>query len=216
MKRGEHRLRVLVADDHPLFRDGMERAVRSRPDFEFVGAAAGGCDTLAQVRKVKPDVAVVDLRMPGIDGLRALRAIAGEASGTRVLILSASIDPPLVYEALQAGAGGYFCKDADRDAICDAIAAVGRGEVALDPSLHVGVLREIALRGRDGSRPLLTPREREVLGLISEGLTAPAIAERLVLAVPTVKTHIARLYEKLGVSDRAAAVAEAMRRGLVV
>jgi two-component system nitrate/nitrite response regulator NarL len=209
------RVRVVVADDHPLFREGIERAVRERPDLELLGAAADGREALEQIRALEPTVAVVDLKLPGLDGLQILNAVKRDGLPTRVLFLSASGDPEVVFQAVQGGAGGYFLKEADREAILDAIAAVARGSTVIDPDLQAGVFDQIRLRGTSDDRPILTAREREVLTLMADGLSGPQIADRLIVALPTVKTHQARLYEKLGVSDRAAAVAEAMRRGLL-
>jgi two-component system, NarL family, nitrate/nitrite response regulator NarL len=209
------RVRIVVADDHPLFREGIERAVRERPELELVGSAGDGREALAAIRELAPAVAVLDLRLPGLDGLQILNAVTRDDLPTRVLFLSASGDPELVYRAVQGGAAGYFRKEADRQAILDAIAAVARGRTVVDPELQAGVFDQIRLRGSGEDRPILTSREREVLTLMAEGLSGPQIAERLIVAVPTVKTHQARLYEKLGVSERAAAVAEAMRRGLL-
>jgi two-component system nitrate/nitrite response regulator NarL len=162
-----------------------------------------------------PEVAVLDLRLPGLDGLQILNALVRDGSGTRVVFLSAAAEQGLVYRAVQAGARGYFRKDAEREAILDGIAAVARGGTAIDPELQTGVLEQIRLHRPDEDRPLLTTREREVLALMAEGLSGPQIAERLIIALTTVKTHQARVYEKLGVSDRAAAVAGAIRRGLL-
>jgi two-component system nitrate/nitrite response regulator NarL len=209
------RVSVVVADDHPLFREGIERAVRERPELELVGSAADGREALELVRELEPVVAVLDLRLPGLDGLQILNAITRDHMPTRVLILSASGDAELVFQAVQGGAAGYFRKEADRQTILDAISAVARGRTVIDPELHAGVFDQIRLRGTDEDRPILTAREKEVLGLMAEGLSGPQIADRLIVALPTVKTHQARLYEKLGVSERAAAVAEAMRRGLL-
>ena len=209
------RVSVVVADDHPLFREGIERAVRERPDLELLGVAADGREALERIRELAPRVAVLDLRLPELDGLQVLNALTRDKLDTRVLMLSASGEPEVVYRAVQAGAAGYFRKEADRDAILDAIAAVGAGRTAVDPELQAGVFDQIRLRGTGEERPILTAREREVLTLLAEGLSGPQIAERLIVALPTVKTHQARLYDKLGVSERAAAVAEAMRRGLL-
>jgi two-component system, NarL family, nitrate/nitrite response regulator NarL len=209
------RVRVVVADDHPLFREGIERAVRERPELELVAAAADGREALTTIRDLEPHVAVLDLRLPGLDGLQILNAVVRDGMPSRVLFLSASGDPELVYRAVQMGAAGYFRKEADREAILDAIAAVARGRTVIDPELQAGVFEQVRMRGTGDDRPILTAREREVLTLMSEGLTGPQIAERLIVALPTVKTYQARLYEKLGVSERAAAVAEAMRRGLL-
>jgi two-component system, NarL family, nitrate/nitrite response regulator NarL len=209
------RVSVVVADDHPLFREGIERAVKERPELELVGSARDGREALDLVRALQPLVAVIDLRLPGLDGLQVLNAVTRDGVPTRVLILSASGDPELVYRAVQGGAAGYFRKEADRHTILDAISAVARGDTVVDAVLHAGVFDQIRLRGTGEERPILTAREKEVLTLMAEGLSGPQIAGRLIVALPTVKTHQARLYEKLGVSDRAAAVAEAMRRGLL-
>jgi two-component system nitrate/nitrite response regulator NarL len=209
------RVSVVVADDHPLFREGIERAVRERPELELVGSAQDGREALALVRELHPEVAVLDLRLPGLDGLQILNAITRDDLPTRVLMLSASGEPELVYRAVQGGAAGYFRKEADRHTILDAISAAARGDTVIDAALQAGVFDQIRLRGSDEDRPILTAREKEVLTLMAEGLSGPQIADRLIVALPTVKTHQARLYEKLGVSERAAAVAEAMRRGLL-
>jgi two-component system nitrate/nitrite response regulator NarL len=209
------RVPVVVADDHPLFREGIERAVRERPDLELVGSAADGREALERIRELAPQVAVLDMRLPGLDGLQVLNAVTRDELPTRVLFLSASGDAELVYRAVQGGAAGYFRKEADRQVILDAIAAAARGATVIEPGLQAGVFDQIRVRAADDDRPLLTAREREVLTLMAEGASGPQIADRLIIALPTVKTHQARLYEKLGVSDRAAAVAEAMRRGLL-
>jgi two-component system, NarL family, nitrate/nitrite response regulator NarL len=209
------RVPVVVADDHPLFREGIERAVRERPDLELVGSAADGREALERIRELGPRVAVLDLRLPGLDGLQVLNAVTRDGLPTRVLFLSASGDAELVYRAVQGGAAGYFRKESDRQVILDAIAAVARGATVIEPGLQAGVFDQIRARAAGDDRPILTAREREVLALMAEGASGPQIAGRLIIALPTVKTHQARLYEKLGVSDRAAAVAEAMRRGLL-
>jgi len=209
------RVSVLVADDHPLFREGIERAIRERPELELVGAAGDGREALDRIRELAPEVAVLDLRLPELDGLQVLNALTRDGLATSVLFVSASGDPELVYRAVQMGAAGYFRKEADRESILDAIAAVARGRTVIDPELQAGVFEQVRIRGTEDDRPILTAREREVLTLMAEGLTGPQIAERLIVALPTVKTYQARLYEKLGVSERAAAVAEAMRRGLL-
>ena len=209
------RVSVVVADDHPLFREGIERAIRERPELELVGAAADGREALQRIRELAPQVAVLDLRLQELDGLQILNALTRDGVTTRVLLLSASGEPELVYRAVQVGAAGYFRKEADRDAILNAIAAIAAGRTAIEPGLQAGIFDQIRLHGTGEERRILTAREREVLTLMAEGLSGPQIAERLIVALPTVKTHQARLYEKLGVAERAAAVAEAMRRGLL-
>ncbi|WP_028062805.1 response regulator transcription factor [Solirubrobacter soli] len=209
------RARVLIADDHPLFREGLARAVSQRPEFELVAEAKDGREALERIRELEPDVAVLDLRMPGLEGIDVVKALVRDGVPTRTLILSAASDSAVVYAVVAAGAAGYWSKDADRDTICGAIAAVARGDRVLDPALQAGVFTEIHAREVDADRPVLTDREHEILQLIADGLSAPAIGERLFLSTATVKTHLAHVYEKLAVSDRAAAVAEAMRRGLL-
>jgi two-component system nitrate/nitrite response regulator NarL len=209
------RVRVVVADDHPLFREGIERAVRQRPELELVGTAADGREALELIRDAQPDAAVLDLKLPELDGLQVLNAVTRDGLPTQVLILSASADPEIVYRAVEAGAAGYFTKESDREAILDAIAAVARGETVVEPRLQTSIFGQIRLHAAREERPLLSVREREVLALMADGLSAPQIAERLIVALPTVKTHQARIYEKLAVSDRAAAVATAMRSGIL-
>lgn len=208
------RVRVVVADDHPLFREAVARAVRERPEFELVGEAADGAAALQAIQDLAPDVAVVDVRMPGLDGLRVLNAVRRDELATRVVLLSAYPDGPIAFEAMAAGAAAFLSKEAGRDQIADAIAAVHRGETVLGPDVQHGLASEIRLRGTP-DRPALTQREREVLHHVADGRSAPEIAEILILSPATVKSHLQSLYEKLGVSDRAAAVAEAMRRGLL-
>jgi two-component system nitrate/nitrite response regulator NarL len=208
------RVRVLVADDHPLFRDAIVRAVRERPDFELVAEAADGRTALQAIREQRPDVAVLDLRMPELDGLQIAAALRRDGVPTRVVLLSAFLDGAMVYRAVAAGAAAYLTKEADRGEVCDTIAAVARGETVLAPEAQAGLAAEVRLRAAPEG-PALTPREREVLGMVAQGSSAPDIARALHLSAATVKGHLQSLYEKLGVSDRAAAVAEAMRRGLL-
>jgi two-component system nitrate/nitrite response regulator NarL len=208
------RVRVLVADDHPLFRDAIVRAVRERPDFELVAEAADGRTALQAIREQRPDVAVLDLRMPELDGLQIAAALRRDGVPTRVVLLSAFLDGAMVYRAVAAGAAAYLTTEADRGEVCDTIAAVARGETVLAPEAQAGLAAEVRLRAAPEG-PALTPREREVLGMVAQGSSAPDIARALHLSAATVKGHLQSLYEKLGVSDRAAAVAEAMRRGLL-
>ena len=209
------RVSVLVADDHPLFRDGIVRAVRERPDLNLVGEAADGQSALDLIRRLAPAVAVLDFSLPQLDGLEVLNALRRDGLGTRVLMLSASTEGEIVFRAVSEGAAGYLPKSATREAVCDAVVAVARGQSVLDPDLQTGLLDQVRARGVDDARPVLTAREHEVLSLMAAGMSAPEIGEHLFIAASTVKTHMAHLYEKLGVSDRAACVAEAMRRGLL-
>jgi two-component system, NarL family, nitrate/nitrite response regulator NarL len=205
---------VVIADDHPLYRQAVIDAVRARPDLELVAEAADGRAVLDQIRRSEPEVALLDIRMPRLDGLDVLNAVVRDGLGTRVIFLTAHVDSASAYEAVGAGAAGYLAKEASAATICDAISAVARGETVLAPEVQAGIAREIRAR-RGEERPVLTGREREILGLTADGYSAPEIADQLTLSPATVRTHLQHLYDKLGVSDRAAAVAEAMRRGLL-
>jgi two-component system nitrate/nitrite response regulator NarL len=208
------RVRVLVADDHPLFREAVVRAVRERPEFELVAEVGDGRAALEAIVEHAPDVAVLDVKMPQLTGLQVLNAVRRDGHATRVILLSAFLDGAVAFEGVAAGAAAYLSKEADRRRIMDAVAAVHRGETVFDPEIQAGLAAEIRARGST-ERPSLSPREREVLGAIAEGRSAPEIGRELYLSTATVKSHLQSLYEKLGVSDRAAAVAEAMRRGLL-
>jgi two-component system, NarL family, nitrate/nitrite response regulator NarL len=208
------RTTVLVADDHPLYREAVARAVRSRPEFRLVGEAADGREALDAIRAEEPDVAVLDVEMPSLRGVEIAEALRRDGAPTRVILLSAHLESETVYDAVAGGVAAYLSKAAPGERICDAIAAVARGEVVLPGEVQAGLAAAIRLRA-DPDRPALSAREQEVLGLIAEGLTAPAVGRELHLSTATVKSHLRTLYEKLGVSDRAAAVAEAMRRGLL-
>ncbi|MEX2196681.1 MAG: response regulator transcription factor [Thermoleophilaceae bacterium] len=196
-------LRAYVADDHPLYRGAVVGAIEGCPELELAGTGGDGEEALSDIRRLRPDVALLDVQMPGMDGPEVLRRLVGERSPTRVLLLSGLATAEVASDALGAGARGFLDKQATAQELCAAVAAVARGETVVSPRLRT-----------DGAVSL-SPREREVLGLVAEGLSAPAIARRLVLSPHTVKTHVRNLCEKLGVTDRAAAVASAMRRGLL-
>ena len=166
------------------------------------------------MRELEPDVLVLDMRMPELDGMQVLNAIVRDSLATRVVFLSAHVDGSTVYAAVGAGASAYLSKEAPAQAVCDAIAVVARGGTVLPPDVHDGIAEEIRLRSSE-ERPLLTSREQEIVRLAAEGCSAPEMARRLHLSQGTIKSHLAHLYQKLGVSVRAAAVAEAMRRGLL-
>jgi two-component system, NarL family, nitrate/nitrite response regulator NarL len=206
---------VLVADDHPIYREGIVRAIKDRDDLELVGEAADGREALEQIERLRPSVAVLDIRMPGLDGTQVLDALHGDGGNTSVLFLSAFTEPELAYKTVAAGAKGYLSKESSRQEVCDAIATIAGGGTAFAPEVQAGLAAEIQERERTGGAPQLTDREREVLHLIADGLSAPEIGKRIHLSTTTVKSHLHSLYEKLGVSDRAAAVAEAMRRGML-
>jgi two-component system nitrate/nitrite response regulator NarL len=212
---GSRRISVLIADDHPLFREAIARVIAERPDLELVAEASDGRAALEKIRELTPDVAVIDVRMPQLDGSDVLLALREEGLRTNVVFLSAFLDSKTVYDAVAAGANAYLSKEAETDEIVTAILAASRGETILGPEVQTGLAEQIRFREESESRPRLSEREHEVLRLIAEGLSAPEIGARIHLSTATVKTHLQHLYEKLGVSERAAAVAEGMRRGLV-
>ena len=205
---------MLVVDDHPLYRDGVTRAIKARPDLDLVGEAADGEEGLGMIESIEPDVAVIDIAMPKIDGMDLLATLKRNGSPTEVLFLSGSAGSELAYDALAEGARGFLLKGARGEEVCDAISAVARGETVLASEIQAGLAAGIRERAA-GEGVKLTDREQEVLVGIAEGLSAREIADRLHLSAATVKTHTSTLYEKLGVSERGAAVAEGMRRGLL-
>ncbi|WP_078315500.1 response regulator transcription factor [Mycobacterium sp. D16Q16] len=207
-------MRVVVGDDHPLFREGVVRALTGSGQIEVVAEAEDGAGALALIREHLPDVALVDYRMPELDGTQVAAAVRRDELPTRVLLLSAHDDAAIVYHALEEGAAGFLSKESTRAELVSAVLDCARGRDVVTASLTAGLAGEIRKRAQPAG-PSLSAREREVLRMIAAGLTVPTIAKQLFLAPSTVKTHVQRLYEKLGVGDRAAAVAEAMRRGLL-
>ncbi|GJF08249.1 DNA-binding response regulator [Mycolicibacterium cyprinidarum] len=207
-------MRVVVGDDHPMFREGVVRALQSSGSIDVVAEADDGTAALAAIREHRPQVALLDYRMPGMDGSEVAEAVQRDALPTRVLLISAHDESAIVYKALQMGAAGFLPKESSRSELVAAVLDCAKGRDVVAPSLAAGLAGEIRRRV-EPEGPLLSPREREVLTLIAAGSSIPAIAKELFLAPSTVKTHVQRLYQKLGVSDRAAAVAEAMRRKLL-
>jgi two-component system nitrate/nitrite response regulator NarL len=213
-EQGRKRIRVVVADDHPLYREGVVRALSASGQVEIVAEAEDGRDALAKIQEHRPDVALLDYKLPELDGVAVTHAIVREQLPTRVLLVSAFSDSGVVYKALETGAAGFVSKEARREQIVDAVLACARGENVVPPEIAAGLVSEIRLR-KQNDTPALTPREQEILHLIAAGKSLPEIAKELYLGLTTVKTHVQHLYEKLGVSDRAAAVASGMRRGLI-
>jgi two-component system, NarL family, nitrate/nitrite response regulator NarL len=208
------RVTVVVADDHPLYREGVVRALLASGQIEIVAEAEDGRSALTAIQEHLPDVALLDYKLPDLDGVAVTHAIVREQLPTRVLLVSAFTDSGIVYKALETGAAGFISKEARREQIADAVLACARGENVVPPEVASGLVSEIRLR-KQHDAPALTPREQEILHLIAAGNSLPQIAKDLYLGLTTVKTHVQHLYEKLGVSDRAAAVASAMRRGLI-
>ena len=205
---------AVVVDDHPFFRDGIVRGLTMSGRVKVLGDAGDGRAGLELIRAEAPDVAVVDYQMPDLDGLDVVRAVVRDGLPTAVLLLSAITDSAVVFAALEAGARGYLAKDASRADVVSAVEQVARGRTVVPPDLAGALADQIRLRATTDA-PVLSERERQVLDGFARGLSIPQVAAELYVAPSTVKTHTQRLYEKLGVSDRAAAVAEAMRRGLL-
>ena len=208
------KVRVVVGEDHPLFRDGLVRALTSSGSVEVVAEAEDGITALALIKAHLPHVALLDYRMPGMDGAKVAAAVRADDLPTRVLLLSAHDESAIVFHALAEGAAGFLPKESTKTEIVQGVLDCANGQDVVAPGLAAGLAGEIRRRG-EAQTPVLTPREAEVLNYIAQGHNIPEIAAELFLAPSTIKTHVQRLYEKLGVGDRAAAVAAAMRRGLI-
>jgi two-component system nitrate/nitrite response regulator NarL len=207
------RVRVLVADDHPAMRRALARLVSEHGSLDLVGEATDGDQAIGMIDVVRPDVALLDVRMPKLDGLGVLKRLRASGSQVRVLLISGYEDGAIAHEAISQGAAGFLSKDSEEAEIAAAIIEVSHGRSVLSQRLQAGVLDQIRQRAPE---PLqLSGRERELLELAAEGITSAEIAKRLCLSPNTVKTYWQRLYEKLGASDRASAIAEAIRRGLL-
>ncbi len=214
MSNRDSKVTVLIVDDHAFFRDGLSRGLTRSGQIAVVAEAGNGRDGLEAIRRERPAVAVVDYQMPDMDGIALLHAVTRERLATRVVLLSAFTDSAVVFRALEEGAAGYLSKEADRQDIVDAVLGVARGDTVVPAELAAGLAGEIRLRAQSQA-PALSERERQVLQAFARGLSIPQTAAELYIEPSTVKTHTQRLYDKLGVSDRAAAVAEGMRRGLL-
>ena len=203
-------IRVLVADDHPIVRSGIVALLESAGDMAVVGTASTGLEAVELAVQLGPDIVLMDLRMPGIDGDEATARILAQRSGIRVVVLTTYETDAGILSAIEAGASGYLLKAAPQEEILAGIRSVARGEVALAPSIAAMLVNRV-------KRPQisLSTRETEVLGLVSQGLSNPAIAKRLFLSEATVKTHLLHAFEKLEVSDRTRAVTKAMELGLL-
>jgi DNA-binding NarL/FixJ family response regulator len=212
----EERLRVLIADDHPLFRDGLRGLLESVGTVEVVAEAATGETAVSLARTFQPDVIVMDLNMPGLDGIEATRRIVRDSPRANVLVVTMYEDDESVFAALRAGARGYLLKGGNQAEMLWAIRAVGNGQAIFGPGVAARVMRYFAAPPLAGPPvfPELTEREREILQLIDQGRTYEAIAEQLVLSLKTVRNHVANICGKLQVADRAQAVIRAREAGL--
>ena len=216
-------VRVVVVDDQPVVRSGFGVILNAAPAIEVVGEAADGREAVDLCRRLRPDVTLMDIRMPVLDGLAATRLLAGPdvVDPLRVLVLTTFDLDEYVYDALRAGASGFLLKDATREALVEAVKVVARGDALLDPVVTRRLIGEFAARrprhGADADKVLsmVTAREREVLELIARGATNGEIADHLIVGEATVKTHVGRLFSKLGLRDRVQAVILAYEIGLV-
>ena len=211
-------MRVVLADDHTLFRAGMCALLDKLPDVQVVAEARDGREAVHMVETHHPDLVLMDIAMPGLNGLEATRRLVKAFPAIRVLILSMHKSEEYVWQALRAGAAGYLLKDADLAELALAITAVTRGETYLSPPISKHLIREYVQRvgGEDTTLERLTPRQREILQLIAEGQTTKAIAQRLGLGVKTVETHRTQMMKRLGIHDIAGLVRYAIRMGMVL
>jgi DNA-binding NarL/FixJ family response regulator len=207
------RIRILVADDHPMLREGLVAVLGTQPDFEVVGEAADGSEAVRLAETLRPDVILLDLEMPGVDGVAALERLRDAGSTSRAIVFTAYDTDQRILGALRAGARGYLLKGASRTEIFDAIRTVHAGGSLLEPGVTTRLLDQ--LREDRQPRERLTPRELEVLVLIAEGLHNSEIAGRLFVTERTVKFHVSSILAKLGADNRTEAVALATRRGLI-
>ncbi|WP_330458980.1 response regulator transcription factor [Streptomyces sp. NBC_00820] len=221
MTSGTGTIRVLIADDQQMVRQGFTVLLNTKPDIDVIGQAVDGRDAIAQVGELMPDVVLMDIRMPVLGGIEATRRIAEEYPGVRVLVLTTFDLDEYVYDALRAGASGFLLKDASADQLAEAVRIVAAGDALLAPGVTRRLIAEFARLDGSFRAPLkqrvgeLTGRETEVLALIAQGLSNAEIAEGLVVAEQTVKTHVGRILVKLGLRDRTQAAVFAYECGLV-
>lgn len=204
-------LRLMIVDDHPVVREGLRGMLESDPGVTVVGEAASGDEAVARARELTPDVILMDLRMPGGDGVSATTRILADRPESRVIVLTTYETDQDIVRAVEAGAAGYLLKDTSRADLLAAIVAATRGETVLSPS----VATRLVTRMRAPVTETLSRRETEVLALVARGLTNAEIGKALFISETTVKTHLLRVFTKLGVSDRTAAVTTALARGLL-
>lgn len=208
-------IRIVVADDHPIVRAGIVGLLETAPGIEVVGEAADGAEAIELAASERPDLVLMDLRMPGVDGASATSSIVAAGHGTRVLVLTTYETDDHILAAIEAGASGYLLKAAPQAEILAGIRAVAAGETVLAPSIAAKLVSRVRADAASVAPPALSPREREVLALVSEGRSNPEIARALYIGEATVKTHLLHVFEKLGVNDRTRAVTRAMELGLL-
>jgi DNA-binding NarL/FixJ family response regulator len=219
---------IVVADDHEVVRAGFAALLDTQPDFSVLGTAADGADAVSACRSLRPDVVLMDIRMPGTDGITATQQLTAAENPPKVLILTTFDLDEYVFDALRAGASGFLLKDVTAERLFEAVRVVAAGEALLAPAVTRRLISEFArlrphaaaggpaVAGRPGALTARAPRETEVLRLVAEGLSNTEIAARLVVTEETVKTHVSRILAKLGLRDRTQAVVVAYESGLVV
>jgi DNA-binding NarL/FixJ family response regulator len=216
-------VRIVVADDHQVVRTGFAALLDTQPDFTVVGTASDGVEAVRSCRELRPDVVLMDVRMPGMDGIEATRQLTASGADTpRILILTTFDLDEYVYDALRAGASGFLLKDVTAERLFDAVRVIAAGDALLAPAITRRLISEFALlrakpeAASTSALATLTPRETQVLRLVAEGLSNPEIAARLIVTEETVKTHVSRVLTKLGLRDRTQAGVTAYESGLVV
>ena len=209
-------IKLLIADDHPVVREGLISMISREPDFKVVAEANNGLEAVEKAKQYKPDVILMDLRMPEMDGVEAIRQIAEVEPDTKFIILTTFSDDEYIFKGIEVGARAYLLKDAPREELFKAIRSVYRGESLIQPVVASKVLSRFAELSRQTQAPeVLTDREVEVLILVAKGSANKEIAEELHISNSTVKTHIASIFQKLGTNDRTEAVTMALRKGII-
>lgn len=208
------RISVLIVDDHPVVRQGLRTFLETQQDLEIIGEAVNGEDAIVQIRDAVPDVVLMDLVLPGIDGIEATRQAREASPATKVIVLTSFADDERVFPAIKAGAAGYLLKDVEPSQLAEAIRAVQRGEALLHPTVAAKLMQEVSADERRAPGGDLTDRELEVLRLIARGMSNREIAGELTVSEKTVKTHVSNILAKLHLADRTQAALYAVRRGL--
>lgn len=209
------KVRILIADDHPVIREGLSAMLSSVEGFEVVGEAKDGQEVLDLALRLKPDVVLMDLRMPGMDGVQAMRLIHAQCESVRFIILTVYDNDEYIFEGIRAGASAYLLKDVSREELINAIREVHSGQSLLHPRITRKLLERVSSSTEAEQGSTLTEREIEILRLMANGASNKQIAVRLSISSHTVKTHVSNIYQKLEVNDRAEAVAKAIRKGIL-
>lgn len=211
-------IRILIADDHPLFREGVARLIADQPDLEVVGEASDGLEALVKARELRPDLILMDITMPGVDGLEATRLLKEELPEARIIILSQRDESEALFEATRSGAHGYLLKTLRSHQLLDALRSVMEGGAAIAPAMAGHLMEEFRRLSQatpDQKSEPLTAREQEILKLIAQGASNQEIAEQLVVSLHTVKSHVKKILEKLHANSRHQAALYARRKGLI-